>query len=256
MSFGSLGPAIALRLSGAGGESNAVPPPDPAGSTTVISARRVTTAKGGTDGTAQIHVWLEEIFDRLAAGIFLVQRDACIVHANASGRAILAHGDVVRDSNGKLSATEPDADRALRRAFASVRNRDEAAGRRGMAISLSALSGVRFVAHVLRLRAGNFSPRIRAARVSTPLVVVSLRKATLDLASSANALVSHYRLTAAELRVSMAIAEVGGVPEVAQLLGICETTVKTHLQHVFDKTGTNRQADLVKLVAGFVCPFD
>jgi DNA-binding CsgD family transcriptional regulator len=38
------------------------------------------------------------------------------------------------------------------------------------------------------------------------------------------------------------------------VLGISETTVKTHLQRVFDKTGTNRQADLVKLVAGFLNP--
>jgi DNA-binding CsgD family transcriptional regulator len=63
-----------------------------------------------------------------------------------------------------------------------------------------------------------------------------------------------YRLTAAELRVLMAIVDIGGVPEVAPMLGISETTVKTHLQRVFEKTGTNRQADLVKLVAGFMSP--
>ena len=44
------------------------------------------------------------------------------------------------------------------------------------------------------------------------------------------------------------------MPEVAPALGISETTVKTHLQHVFDKTGINRQADLVKLVAGYMSP--
>jgi Bacterial regulatory proteins, luxR family len=42
---------------------------------------------------------------------------------------------------------------------------------------------------------------------------------------------------------------VGGVA-----LGVSETTVKTHLQHVFEKTGTQRQADLVKLVAGYMSP--
>jgi DNA-binding NarL/FixJ family response regulator len=56
------------------------------------------------------------------------------------------------------------------------------------------------------------------------------------------------------LRVMMAIVEVGGVPEVAPVLGVSETTVKTHLQHVFEKTGTQRQADLVKLVAGYMSP--
>ena len=37
----------------------------------------------------------------------------------------------------------------------------------------------------------------------------------------------------------------------AVALGVAATTVKTHLARLFAKTGTNRQADLVKLVAGF-----
>ena len=56
------------------------------------------------------------------------------------------------------------------------------------------------------------------------------------------------------MRVVMAIVEIGGVPEVAAVLGISETTVKTHLQRIFAKTGTKRQADLVKLVAGHIGP--
>jgi DNA-binding CsgD family transcriptional regulator len=37
-------------------------------------------------------------------------------------------------------------------------------------------------------------------------------------------------------------------------LGVAETTVKTHLGRVFVKTGVSRQADLVKIVAGFATP--
>jgi hypothetical protein len=48
-----------------------------------------------------------------------------------------------------------------------------------------------------------------------------------------------------------AIIEVGGVSEVAEVLGIGEGTVKTHLHHLFEKTGASRQAELVKLVAGY-----
>ena len=51
-----------------------------------------------------------------------------------------------------------------------------------------------------------------------------------------------------------ALIEVGGVPEVAEVLGVTEATVKTHLHHVFEKTKTGRQVDLVKLVAGFINP--
>ncbi len=65
---------------------------------------------------------------------------------------------------------------------------------------------------------------------------------------------STYRLTPTELRVLLAIVEIGGVPEVAEALGIGETTVKTHLGRVYGKTGAGRQADLVKLVAGYSSP--
>ena len=81
-----------------------------------------------------------------------------------------------------------------------------------------------------------------------------MRKAALDLPSPLQAVSDLYKLTPAEVRVLMAIVEIGGVPEVAPVLGISETTVKTHLQHLYEKTGTNRQADLVKLVAGFMSP--
>jgi DNA-binding CsgD family transcriptional regulator len=61
-------------------------------------------------------------------------------------------------------------------------------------------------------------------------------------------------LTPSELRVLLVIVEVGGVPEVAAALGVAVTTVKTHLRRLFEKTGATRQADLVKLVAGYATP--
>jgi DNA-binding CsgD family transcriptional regulator len=63
-----------------------------------------------------------------------------------------------------------------------------------------------------------------------------------------------YSLTPAELRVLLAIVDVGGIPEVAAAFGVADSTIRTHVGRLFDKTGTARQADLVKLVAGFSTP--
>ena len=63
-----------------------------------------------------------------------------------------------------------------------------------------------------------------------------------------------YKLTPTELRVLLAIVEIGGVPEVAEAFGVSTTTVKSHLARLFEKTSTRRQADLVKLVAEFSNP--
>ena len=81
-----------------------------------------------------------------------------------------------------------------------------------------------------------------------------MRKAGLDLPTPPEVILREFGLTPAELRVLFAIVEIGGVPEAAAVLGISEPTVKTHLKHLFEKTGTHRQADLVKLVAGFSNP--
>jgi DNA-binding CsgD family transcriptional regulator len=94
--------------------------------------------------------------------------------------------------------------------------------------------------------------RAKADRAATAAVFV--HKSTLEHLSSPEVIAAAYRLTLTELRVLLAIVEIGGVPEVAEVLGIGATTVKTHLGRIYKKTGSSRQADLVKLVAGFSNP--
>ena len=88
---------------------------------------------------------------------------------------------------------------------------------------------------------------------STAAVALIVRKAALDKLSS-EAIAKLYRLTPTELRVLVSLVEIGGVPNVATALGVSEATVRTHVARLFDKTGTSRQADLVKVVAGFSNP--
>ena len=59
-----------------------------------------------------------------------------------------------------------------------------------------------------------------------------------------------HKLTASEVRVFDAVLKVSGVKAIAELLGLSQATVKTHLQNVFRKTRTKRQSEVVKLVAG------
>jgi DNA-binding CsgD family transcriptional regulator len=62
------------------------------------------------------------------------------------------------------------------------------------------------------------------------------------------------QLTRTQLRVLLAIVNVGSIREVATALGVADCTIKTHVGRLFEKTGAGRQADLVKLVAGFFTP--
>ena len=192
-----------------------------------------------------------DTLDGLSAGMYLVDANGRLIHANAAGHALLAESDILRSLGGRLVAREAQTDRALREVFAAAGQGDAALGTRGIAVPLSGKDGERYIAHALPLTSG---ARRRAGVVSTAAAALFVRKASLAVPSASRAIGSAFKLTPTELRVLMAIVEVGGVPEVASAFGIADTTVRTHVTHLFEKTGTSRQADLVKLVAGYATP--
>ena len=194
---------------------------------------------------------LADTLDGLATAMFLVNSTRQIIHTNAAGYAMQAAGDAIAASRERLCATDVVADQALRETLLNAERGDAAVGTKGIAVPMTALSGEHYIAHVLPLRSG---ARHKAGIAYSAVAAVFVRKATLDQPYPLEALATAYRLTPAELRVVVAIVQLGGVPEAAAALCISEPTVKTHLQRIFDKTGAKRQADLVKLVAGYMSP--
>jgi DNA-binding CsgD family transcriptional regulator len=187
-----------------------------------------------------------ETLDGLNAGIFLVDAQCRIVHANATGRDILSADDFLRSISGQLVARNSQANQFLRNILAC-----EVAIAGNSALTVTAQSGERYVVHVLPLTS---LARNGAARAVKAVASVFVRKVEIDSKSSGALIARAYGLTPTELRVLLGIVEIGGVPETARALGIAETTTKTHLHHVFSKMAVNRQADLVKLVAEFSSP--
>lgn len=194
---------------------------------------------------------LADTLDGLAAAVFLVDASGRLMHANAAGHVMLGEGSAVRAAGGKLAAIDAEADRALHDIFMNADSGDAAVGAKGIAVPMTARDGERYAAHVLPLTSG---ARRKAGAAYSAVAAVFVRKAALELPHPIETIAKVYKLTPAELRVLMMIVEIGGVPEVAPVLGVSEATVKTHLQRIFDKTCTGRQADLVKLVAGHMSP--
>jgi DNA-binding CsgD family transcriptional regulator len=192
-----------------------------------------------------------DTLDGLSAGMFLVDAGGRIVHANAAGLAMLSDGDLLRGSGGRFVAADPGAAAALGEIFAAAGAGDAALGVKGISVPLTGRDGSCYAAHVLPLTSG---ARRRAGARYAATAAVFVRKAEMAATSPPEAIARHYGLTPTELRVLLAIVQVGGVPETAEALGVGEATVKTHLHRLFGKTGTARQADLVKLVAGFANP--
>ena len=194
---------------------------------------------------------LADSLDTLPAGMFLVDAIGRIVHANLCGHVMASEGNVLNARGGKLGTLDPEAEQALLDAFIAAGRGDGSMGRKGLAVPLKVRDETRYVANVLPLTSG---ARRRAGVFYSATATVFVYKAVLDLASPPEAIANEFKLTPRELGVLFAIVEVGGAPEVAEVLGISAETVKTHLGRLFEKTRTSRQADLVKLVAAYSNP--
>jgi DNA-binding CsgD family transcriptional regulator len=187
-----------------------------------------------------------DIFDQLSAGMFLLDQAGTIVHANRPGTALLADRSVVAPQRGKLIVHDTKAARELDAGLKFVR---ENAG--ALSIPMASLDDRRYLAHLLPLTDGI---RRRAGVNYAAVAALFVHPAALEAPAAPALIAKSFGLTMAELRVMMAIVNIGGVPETAEALGIAESTTKTHLQRIFAKTGTSRQADLVRLVAGHAGP--
>jgi len=189
-----------------------------------------------------------DTLDGLSSGMYLVDTEGRLIHANAAGSAILAENDVLSSVRGQLVARDTRVQRTLRDVFAAAGQGDAALGIKGIAVPLIGKDGERYVAHALPLTSG---ARRRAGIVHVAAAALFVRKASLMTSSTSQVIGETFRLTPTELRVLLAIVEVGGIPQVATAFGVADTTVRTHVNRLFEKTGATRQADLVKLVAGY-----
>lgn len=57
-----------------------------------------------------------------------------------------------------------------------------------------------------------------------------------------------FGLTNGEAGIALRVANGQGLTPISEELSVSIATVKTHLQHVFDKTDTHRQAELIRLL--------
>jgi DNA-binding CsgD family transcriptional regulator len=183
----------------------------------------------------------------LAAGVFFVDKNGRIVFANTSGQAMLEDGEILRQKDDVLTAVNPIGT-MLPEIIASAGDGDAAVGAISLALSAPPEP---WLAHILPLTSGI---RREAGIAYSAVAAVFVQKASIDTSSALETMFEFYQLTPGELRVLTALSQDSGIPAVSAAIGISESTVKTHLQRLFEKTRTSRQADLVKLVAGHASP--
>ena len=195
---------------------------------------------------------LTDTLDGIDAAVFFVDGEGRVLHKNANAATMLADGVLSGAIIEGLPAFANATGEALLAAFTGSRGHMTAHDRPSVCAPVKSLNGDQYVLHALPLTAARRPATATGADAEyQTIVALFVQKAAIGGAGAADAIERHFGLTPAELRVLLTLIEAGGVPETSKVLGIAETTVRTHLRHLFAKTRTGRQLDLAKLVAGF-----
>jgi DNA-binding CsgD family transcriptional regulator/PAS domain-containing protein len=185
--------------------------------------------------------------EALPCGALLIDRERRAIFMNRAARDLLGQsGSPLSCAGGRVAIREAEADRRFQAAVSLALGTGAAArgsqmpvpgpsGEGNLTVSLSPLPPSDGIWSAL---GDNIASQARC------LMLVS----GTDVAGMAE----HYGLTPAETRMLAAIVVGKGLAAAAQDLGIARSTAQSHLDKIFQKTGTNRQAELVGLAkAGF-----
>lgn len=191
---------------------------------------------------------LSAALDRLPRGVLLVDARLGLRFANRYAEEVLAAADGLRVERGALAASAPESTAALRRLVAGAADPTAyGPASAGGCLALARPSLRRPLELLVAPLPPELAP-VAAGRAAAALFLVDPeRRLELPL----DVLRQLYGLTPAEARLAALLGEGLGLPEVAARLGISRETAKTYLRAVFAKTGTRRQAELVRrLLAG------
>lgn len=164
----------------------------------------------------------------------VVGADMTVKHLNSAADALLRCSTAIVVRSGRVHLSSPSADITFRRAV----SRAVGPTRIGHAFAVPRAESIRpLIVHALPL---TMDDERRA------LVVVV--NPDLHREPPKSVLQQLFSLTDSEAEVALRISRGRGLSDIADELSLSTATVKTHLQHVYQKTDTHRQSELTRLV--------
>lgn len=194
---------------------------------------------------------LEAVLDAFDEPTFLLDRTGRIRHQNelATGLATAA-GLLRQDRDGRLAFKDRAAGRQLGQALAAMSSFELPPGAGALSpFALRSPDGAveAFVKVLIVPASGRLAPGGLLFPPSR-FALVTIYPRSRRPASTA-AFQSAFGLTVAEARLASRLQQGESLTEIADALGLSRETLRRHLKSVFAKTNTNRQAELVLLLA-------
>ncbi|THD60614.1 hypothetical protein [Phenylobacterium sp.] len=186
---------------------------------------------------------MTESMDRSPHGLFLLGETGRLRHANRVGEALLAEAGGLCLIAGGLSATRSDQARRLESLIAAAADVDPDR-RRGGSMALPTATR----RQPLSVTVTPIGAERRSIFDPGPSVLVSVSDPDAGVSLSEDELRDLFGFTRAEARIAQAIFDGDSPRQAAERLGISFHTARHQLQAVFEKSGTGRQGDLIKLM--------
>lgn len=215
--------------------------------------RRAVTIADLIDSQSWKTDMLSETLDLMTTGVILVDGTGRLLHTNAAATRLLDATRALRRDGERLSANSPNTSRQIRDAIARAAEGGAAAmGSTGIALSIPAAEGADDLGLWFLPLDGGLR-RDLAAPISAK-VAIFVRDPADNTSIPGELFVHRYNITPAECRFMMMLIQGMSTREAAYAVGIAETTARTHLKHLFAKTGVQRQADLIRLALTALAP--
>jgi len=187
---------------------------------------------------------LEAALNALSSAVYLTDRHARVVFMNSVAQRQVKTSNALRIDNNRLTAINREARAALARAIDGASIDEAETSTSGFTLALPEEEQVGLVATILPLSRGE---RRNICGAFDATAAIFVQDPFVAPPFPGEAFAKLYGLTGSELRVLLAMAPGLSVKEAAEVLGVGETTAKTHLQHIYEKTGTSKQTELMHL---------
>ena len=195
---------------------------------------------------------LEMTLEALAFGVYLVDRQGRIIFMNRAGDRQVWTSHALRIGNTCLVPVDPVAHAKLTEAIAAATaDEPETPSSEIATLALPGEENMGLVATILPLTRGE---RRSLCGTSGAAAVVFVQDPIAEAPLSGDGFAQLYGLAVSELRVLLAMSPGLSAHEAAAVLGVRETTVKTHLHRIYVKTGTSKQTELMHLFTGSALP--
>lgn len=183
----------------------------------------------------------QQVLELITLGVVLLDGKGRVLHANRAARDMADDAAFFSFQHGTPHATTSLDDTSL---WQAISDRIQAATDASEKISGVTLSGKEQLLSVLVC---SLTPS-PANDTTQPHVALFLSPPAQAKKVSEKLLITLFDLTPTEARVAAILTRGARAAEVAEELGVSQTTIAFHIRNLLQKTGTNRQIDLIALI--------